>query len=462
MFKLPKNSVDRMLVLSLAVLIPIILCGSLFLFLFVAYSSLKTQSVTVVDESAISQSLPEVDLIETIAPTATPTEMPTATPITDEDALFLVSEAINPEKTVNLGSLDETDAKNYFLERRYYYINRFGEIVFEPAVLASGKFNEGLAPARAKTGWGYIDKTGEFIIEPQFQMAGMFCNGFGSVRTGEENSSETWTFVDRNGQMITEPQFREVYPFSESLAAVRIGNGNNQKWGYIDESGRYVINPQFNQAYSFREGLAAVKLDGLYGFIDANGDFVIPPKFTDVNMMFTAIPRQGNVGFYDGMASIQINNELWGYIDKSGNFVIPPQFAQALNFSEGLAAVMNDDSKWGFVDENGQFVIEPQFDGASQFSEGLATVAIATEKAEKIEGIPIGTAYWGFIDTEGSFVINPRFEGIALPFTDGLAEVTTIVAETVDEKTTMATKSMFINHDGIIVWETTEKVIFEP
>ena len=216
-------------------------------------------------------------------------------------------------------------------------------------------FSEGLAVVWLDEKWGFINKRGELVAQPQFELAGAPSEGLAPVKL-----NDLWGFIDTSGKIVIQPQFQhpdrrltDEYIFSEGRAVVLI----DDKFGYINPLGEIVIEPVFEEAKAFSEGLAVVVTsDYKYGYIDANGNVVIDPIFDNA------------YSFSEGLAAVTLDiDSKVGYIDKSGEFIIEPRFA------EGLAPVKIGDL-WGYVDIKGNIVVEPQFYMANEFSEGTALV----------------------------------------------------------------------------------------
>ena len=286
-------------------------------------------------------------------------------------------------------------------KRRWGYVNKLGELVFESRFDSSDSFEDGLAKVRvgtASTGKrGYIDKQGKLAIPPQFDAAESFSEGIAAVRIGDATTGK-WGYIDKQGAMVVPPRFDIAYEFSEGLAAVFIGDRKTSKgkWGFVDKRGSLVISPQFDDAYGFSEGLARVRMGdddtGKWGFIDKQGIMVIAPRFNSA------------YEFSDGRAAVRFAEgevDKWGYIDKQGRLVInshvdksgkvlaEPWFVLTGLFSEGLASARapDRDGKNGFIDVHGNWVIQPQFDDYKKFLDGLAPVYVGTPESGK----------WGYI-----------------------------------------------------------------
>ena len=85
------------------------------------------------------------------------------------------------------------------------------------------------------------------------------------------------------------------------------------------------------------------------GYVNSKGAFVIPPLYK------VAKP------FFEGLASVYVENVGWGVIDPKGNYEVQPTFAYIGPFSEGLAAACPDEKnlyRWVYIDRTGRTVIK--------------------------------------------------------------------------------------------------------
>jgi len=106
---------------------------------------------------------------------------------------------------------------------------------------------------------------------------------------------------------------------------------------------------------------------GKCGYVDENGEFAIPLTYK------VAKP------FYEGLASVYVEDVGWGAIDPVGKLVIPPRFAWIGPFSEGLAgAELNVKNlwEWAYIDHTGKTMIPLAYnvERASPFHAGKAWV----------------------------------------------------------------------------------------
>jgi len=324
--------------------------------------------------------------------------------------------------------------------------------------------------------WGFIDKTGEVVIEPKYTGVEDFSEGFAAVKVGGTHFIDgKWGFIDRTGKEVIPLQFEWVRSFSEGLAAVRVDgktgyidpkgefriqsrpmvsysfreglaayvDSESGKWGYIDRSGHVAIDAQYGRANWFGEGLAAVAMaqpesatgeppEMRYGFIDPDGRIVIEPQFR-----FAGV-------FSEGLAVVKGFDGKDGYIDRDGNVVIPLQYYRCDPFRDGLGRVWTREGgaeKWGMVDRNGELVVGMDYaydcgviyspDGTvkARHTEGggFADVDVDMARVRMIDGMvmirdsmEMGAKH-GFMDRNGKIVIEPRFEEVG-SFHEGLAK----------------------------------------
>ena len=156
-------------------------------------------------------------------------------------------------------------------EKKNVFIDKEGNIlgsVSNPYI----DFYDGLRQCYVNKRYGYLNKSGNIVIEPQFTVTTNFSEGLAGVK----KKGEKYGFIDIAGNYIVEPKFDNVGCFSNGLCVIKKG----KKYGYIDKSGNIVIKPTFEQALRFENnGLAIVKKDGKCGLIDKKGEWVVSPEF---------------------------------------------------------------------------------------------------------------------------------------------------------------------------------------
>jgi hypothetical protein len=280
------------------------------------------------------------------------------------------------------------------LNGRVGYLDSFGRQVIAPKfqripcsanappenclseTLSAYRFSEGFAAVYIDNRYGYIDKKGEMKGAPRFDRAGRFSGGLAAVQIKGK-----YGYVDGSGAMVVNPIFVDAGDFSEGLAAVRTEN----LFGYIDRRNNQTIRAMFEEAGRFSEGLARVRVSGKYGYIDKKGTPVIPAQFSEA------------ADFSQGFARVRIDGKI-GYIDRQGKVAVSPQFSEGSDFAEGLALI-EVGSQYGYTSNKG-IRIGPKYFSAASFSDGLAlvdgSIYIDTSGKEVLK-VP-GAGGYSFID----------------------------------------------------------------
>jgi len=95
-------------------------------------------------------------------------------------------------------------------------------------------FSEGLAAVFVDDKFGFIDKTGNIVIEAKFDKALVFSEGLAPAQVDDK-----WGYINRKGDFVIKPQFDMTFGFHKGVAMVEVGD----KRGYIDNSGKYIWKP---------------------------------------------------------------------------------------------------------------------------------------------------------------------------------------------------------------------------
>ena len=150
---------------------------------------------------------------------------------------------------------------------------------------------------------GYIDKNGNVVFEPKFYSANAFSEGFAMIGDGFD-----YYFINLKGEVPFELTTQMATSFSEGFADVY--DTETELCGFINTKGKWVIKPQYKDTFRFTDGLAAIKRVGMKnkGFININGEIVIAEKFKSV------------LPFKNGLAYVEEKGKK-GYINKLGEYV---------------------------------------------------------------------------------------------------------------------------------------------
>jgi hypothetical protein len=129
---------------------------------------------------------------------------------------------------------------------------------------------------------------------------------------------------------------------------------------------------------------------------------------------------QGNVDISDPLPDISVGLTLscaharCGYVNSQGELVIPRAYKVAKPFYEGVASVYVENVGWGAIDPKGNYVVQPTFAFIGPFSEGLAAACLSDKNLFR----------WAYIDHEGKTVIELNYNvNRAFPFHGGKAWV---------------------------------------
>ncbi len=192
-----------------------------------------------------------------------------------------------------------------------------------------------------------------------------FKNGTAHVYTNNK-----WGAIDTSGKMIVDPSwsgfgnFSKIHNLSESLAPVC----TEQLWGYVNRKNEIVISPQFKSATSFYDGVASVQLDeNKWAIINTKGEIL------------RELPVASSGQFSDGLAIFYSKQEgAYGYIDTKGNIVIKPQFIDSLygynDFINGYAVQYDKNNGYHIINKNGKSVLSTKWDYMGSISEGIVPV----------------------------------------------------------------------------------------
>lgn len=320
--------------------------------------------------------------------------------------------------------------------------------------------NTQLFPAFLNGKWGYMDKIGQLKIEPKFDYVELFSQGRAVAQT-----DDLYGFIDVIGNWIIRPQFTEVTPFRYNLSVVidtneKVGAINlfgewvlesrfddvqiiNDDWLWVKDDSGWILyqisknkfsQEHFSQAGEFIDGLAIVSSQSEFALIDLQGNKLLSfeekierfgdlysVRWNDSNALITELNEpvlpynnyifgtynakgltpfllNGLIGYLDRYGKVVISNRLdtypnwqtfagfvnnhakvyqqkskkFGLIDLTGNFVLPPKYNDISFFSDVIAVQTNE--KWEYINKNGQRMNIGTFDRAESFVDSAGIV----------------------------------------------------------------------------------------
>ena len=232
---------------------------------------------------------------------------------------------------------------------------------------------------------------------PVFSMAVLLFCVCGMSWAWEEKVSYKW---------LIEPKYEWAFAYSEGLWPVE----KDGLWGYVDSADRVVVDFQYFGADPFRNGMAYVEVsEDVWRLIDPTGRPVISPKDKEgIRLVWDSLfgaKKDIRVPFRDAQGR-------YGFLDLSGKVRIPAVYSYASPFEGNWTDVKSGDC-WGVIDRNGKSVIpiREKYRFLACFND---YVAFKTR-----EGL------MGVMDRRERVVVPPQYKRV-LPDNDGLLKVETV------------------------------------
>ncbi|MBS4028667.1 MAG: WG repeat-containing protein [Ignavibacteriales bacterium] len=273
---------------------------------------------------------------------------------------------------------------------RMSYINRKGELLFEPKNIAASEFSEDRAFIYDidKNITVLINTTGNVVKEfDEIYDTGLFSDGVASVRLFEDKREamaeivkeghiiskihEAFPrhtikvgYVNRNGEFVVPLGYEyaprdEMDAFNidsdcyEGMILVRSGD----KFGFITKENILAVPCVYDFGYHFHNGMAAVEINKKIGFIDKHNNIILPFEYESFGWS------------KDGIIGLKKNN-VYGFLDEQRNEMLPFEYEEVNCFSEGIAAVKKN-GKWGAIDRRGNIILPFEFNYLTGFHDGL-------------------------------------------------------------------------------------------
>lgn len=266
------------------------------------------------------------------------------------------------------------------------YIDYNGELVidlqFQQYLYEGSDFSDGMAVVRLNNKSGYINKKGEIIFEPKLYKGHPFRNGYAVI----EKEYSVRSVINKEGEILFDPieqyrRQRQVKPTNKESLYLndKVTNGvitfaityystypSTKKMGYFDMKGTMFF-PFDYLVGNFNDELARTfsNNDSKVGFINKNGKIAIPLKFKTVS------------DFHNGKAIAQDSNtRKYGIIDTKGSYIIEPKYSYISKYfyKSNIILVKDKSGKTGYISIEGENITEFEYEFGLDFSEGLALV----------------------------------------------------------------------------------------
>ncbi|EMI24371.1 WG repeat-containing protein [Rhodopirellula europaea] len=228
---------------------------------------------------------------------------------------------------------------------------------------------------------GYVNRQGDIVVDPVYSDATGFADGLGCVQDGMDLH-----ILNVNGKVEATIENASIFghSFSEGYLCV----DRNDKLGFVDEHGNVVIDFEFQRAADVVQGMAIVQLsDDLYGLISTTGDWVFEPQYNYITEYWPD----------SKLTAVVVDDYRWSLRPLDGSDRLQREFASTHQEREGLVPVCPEqDGKWGWVDTRCTDVVSEQFDGTgTAFFDG--TIAVVTANR------------WGVSDTRGNLLVQQKY-----------------------------------------------------
>lgn len=158
--------------------------------------------------------------------------------------------------------------------------------------------------------------------------------------------------INEAGEEMLAPQYKDLGVPSEGM--ITFYDVETSMRGIINLEGDVLLPPKYGEITRFSAGLAAFFDDekGLWGFMNTGLEVVIEPKYHGINFFPSDVYRDV---FTEGLAKVQLANNLWSFINVKGEIVIAGDFIYTDPFVNGEARVFKD-NKWYYINKAGECV----------------------------------------------------------------------------------------------------------
>lgn len=285
-------------------------------------------------------------------------------------------------------------------KKGFGYINTDFEFVIEPVYEDVSPFENGIAKVYRDGKEGFINRSGELLFDPQ--------------SLTDRKYSEIRDYTDGLCMVSAMPVLERDF------VSRNHGYNNPGIWGFIDTRGEEVIKPQYVFAENFQHGTAIVAKgewvfdpedfiytaeDVRWGVIDKNGNEIVPFIYSDIR-------RVSLDGRIFAVCCPDEGKDKWGVADSDGNLLIEPKYRKIVEVYDGSVIFVDtvcvyNENEYAYVGvydiNNRKVIIEPKYSHIS-FEENGYFKVLTNKKGRSIET---------FIDRDGNEIFDSEFTSIA-------------------------------------------------
>ncbi len=291
-------------------------------------------------------------------------------------------------------SLFENGIAKVYRDGKYGFINRSGELLFDPQIFTERKYSEigeykdGVCMVSAMPVlqrdfvdrncgfknpgiWGFIVIRGEETVKPQYVFAEDFCQGTAVVAKGEWifDSEECvftcvdvrWGVIDQTGSEVVPFEYSEIRRVSLDGAffAVCIMDGDEKTWGVADRYGNLLVAPVFNNISEVYQGLVVFSDTAyseeddeynLFGVYDMNSkQIILKPEYCSISIEDNA---------YFKVKYLKNGRSVESFIDRNGNELFDSVFSFVATWCSPYSVGITDccPKRYGFIENNGKLL----------------------------------------------------------------------------------------------------------
>ena len=175
---------------------------------------------------------------------------------------------------------------------KWSYIDRLGNILFEPVYDNCRDFIDGKAVVNFEGKWGIIDKQNQIVIPFIYKELSPLRNNSATAKT----FTDQYLIINSANDTLHQLPYAEVYPFSDDRARVISDSG----WGYINTKAEEVIRTDYQRVTDFKYGKSIVSRHHKSGLIDTDGKFILPLDFDRIvqHKDYVAVSKDNKWGLY--------------------------------------------------------------------------------------------------------------------------------------------------------------------
>ncbi len=328
-----------------------------------------------------------------------------------------LGEQIITARYAEVTDFSKADFARVKYNRKYGFVNRLGEFVFEPVFLETFDICNNKCIVKDSKSWHVVDLEKRAFSKLDCEDIIKVTDSL--VEMVSERFYRRKILMSMEGNKICKCLIYDVYQLKHNSLVHNIG----RKYFCVDSYEKLVC---IEEGINFRRNLLFTAIKLYIGVRDQNSNIIIPSEYDLIE------------NFIEGRTKAKKHGK-YGVINEKGEVLVPFEFDSIEKFVDGKAKAKKH-GKYGVINEKGEVLVPFEFDSIEEFVDGKAKARKQREVAlidysgngvlifkkntsfEGKYGETITKILYGVKDLQGNIILNAKYDKID-EFENGIAKV---------------------------------------